>query len=120
MTIKFVLVEIVLVETVLVGDPLYVLFYLSNHMILFFQLFHISGDGNRSSAMELKLKVSHGRKCFRCGKYLMVKKVAVKSVSGWKLLGPKNINVQKISLGGKHLTVGNVWPSKKLQPLSES
>ena len=49
----------------------------------------------------------------------MVEKVAAKSVSGWKTPGAQK-SLRKIPCGGKYLTVENVWPSKKLQPLSES
>ena len=55
----------------------------------------------------------------------MVEKVAAKSVSGWKTPGAQKVTSEntlrwKVPFGGKYLAVENVWPSKKLQPLSES
>ena len=55
----------------------------------------------------------------------MVEKVAAKSVSGWKTPGAQKVTSEntlrwKVPFGGKYLAVENDWPSKKLQPLSES
>ena len=85
----------------------------TNDLIPFFYLFHISGAGNQSRAKELKLKMSCGRKCFRCEKCLVVEKLQPRVSLGGKLFLLKNVTSEnilrwKIPRGGKCLAVQKV------------
>ena len=82
-------------------------------MIPFFYLFHISGAGKHLRAKELKLKMSGG------GKSCSQECVWVEN-SWCSKITSENTLWWKVPCGGKYLAVENVWPSKKLQPLSES
>ena len=80
---------------------------MSNDIMTFFQLFHISGGGNQSRGKELRLKMSCGRKSFWYGNYLMLKMSCSGTSCSKECLWVGNSMHPKMSLIGKYLAMEN-------------